>query len=124
MAALDRLTFIGTFDALFADNTSNEISAADLRAFVLAISESFVNMVDDSEVFAFRGAFDASVNAYPSSGGTGPSGVIQAGNFWYVSVSGDLTLPGLGVVTLYPGAIIKALIDGPGTNENNWKVMQ
>jgi hypothetical protein len=72
----------------------------------------------------WRGAYDASVDAYPSTGGSGVSGDIMGGDEWYVSVEGELTVPGSGTITVYPGAIIKALVNTPGTTPGNWKVIQ
>lgn len=80
-----------------------------------------------SEVYAglhWRGAHDLSANAYPSTGGSGSSGDIQSGDEWYVSVSGDLDVSGLGVITISVGALLKALVDTPGTTPANWKVIQ
>lgn len=72
----------------------------------------------------WRGAYDASVDAYPTTGGNGPSGAPGAGDEWYVSVAGDLDISGLGVTTVFPGAILIALVDSPGQTPANWKVIQ
>jgi hypothetical protein len=72
----------------------------------------------------WRGAYDLSVDAYPSSGGSGVAGAIQSGDEWYVSVIGDLDVTGLGVITINTGAIIKALVNTPGTTPENWRVIQ
>lgn len=71
----------------------------------------------------WRGAYDLSVNAYPSSGGTGASGVPAPGNEWYVSVPGDVDVTGLGVITLYYGALLKYL-GGTVSSASSWKVTQ
>lgn len=73
---------------------------------------------------SWRSAYDASVNAYPSSGGSGTAGAIQSGDEWYISVSGDLDVNGLGVITVNTGALIKALVDSPGATPANWRVIQ
>jgi hypothetical protein len=72
----------------------------------------------------WRGAFDASVNAYPSTGGSGSAGAILAGDEWYASVGGNLDVSGLGVITISIGALIKALVNTPGTTPANWRVVQ
>jgi len=74
----------------------------------------------------FRGAYNLSVtNQYPAAGGgSGPAGAIKAGDEYYVSIAGTLNLPGVGVTDIYPGALIKALVDTPGTTNTNWKVIQ
>lgn len=71
----------------------------------------------------WRGAYDLSVNAYPSSGGTGLSGIPSSGNEWYVSVAGDLDVTGLGIITVNPGALLKYL-GGDVTLPESWKVTQ
>lgn len=71
----------------------------------------------------FRGAYDLSVNAYPSSGGTGTGGVPAPGNMWYVSVPGSVDVFGLGVITLERGATL-LYIGGTVTSPNSWVVKQ
>lgn len=56
----------------------------------------------------YRGEYDASSDAFPTSGGTGAAGVPAVGNIWRVSMGG--TLPGHGEVE--PGA--KLLFLGSG----------
>ena len=60
-----------------------------------------------------RGAYDASVNAYPSSGGSGTAGAIKKGDIWTVSVAGT-------VVTLGVGDTVRALVDGAGAVHASW----
>lgn len=48
MAQLNAVNFKAKFDALFADNTTGEISEADLRTFVLDLCDSFFNNVDSA----------------------------------------------------------------------------
>lgn len=67
-----------------------------------------------------RGNFDASVNAYPSSGGSGAAGAILRGNIWTVSVGG--TLPTAQVVGV--GDTVRALIDTPGNTQANWAIQE
>lgn len=64
-----------------------------------------------------RNAYDASSNQFPSSGGSGESGAILAGNFFPISVGG--TLGGQPVVD---GQTIVALIDNPGQTAGNWAI--
>jgi len=63
-----------------------------------------------------RGTYDASVNAYPSSGGSGTAGAILKGDAWVISVAG--TLPTGQAVSV--GDLIFAIIDTPGTTQANW----
>jgi len=67
-----------------------------------------------------RGNYDASVNAYPSSGGSGAAGAILKGNIWTVSVGGTLpTAQAVGV-----GDTVRALIDAPGNTQANWAIQE
>lgn len=67
-----------------------------------------------------RGSFDASVNAYPSSGGSGSAGAILKGDIWTVSVVG--TLPTGQAVEV--GDTVRALVDTPGNTQANWAILQ
>ena len=67
-----------------------------------------------------RGNYNASVNAYPSSGGSGTAGAILKGNIWTVSVGG--TLPTAQVVGV--GDTVRALIDTPGNTQANWAIQE
>ena len=58
----------------------------DYQAATKAYADSLVVGLLD-----YRGGFDASVNAYPSSGGSGTGGAILKGDMWVVSVGGRLT---------------------------------
>lgn len=72
----------------------------------------------------WRGAYDLSVNEYPSSGGTGDGGVPGAGDEWYVSVSGQVEVTGLpGTVTLNVNALLKYK-GGDPTLAASWIVKQ
>lgn len=64
-----------------------------------------------------RGSFNASVNTYPSSGGSGSAGAIMKGDIWTISASG--TIGGHAVTA---GDTIRALIDTPGTVDANWAI--
>lgn len=67
-----------------------------------------------------RGNYDASGNAYPSSGGSGTAGAIKKGDIWTISVAG--TLPTGRVVE--PGDTVRALVDTPGSTAANWAIQQ
>lgn len=67
-----------------------------------------------------RGNFNASVNAYPSSGGSGIAGAIKKGDIWTVSVAG--TLPTGQVVEV--GDTVRALVDIPSNTQGNWAIAQ
>lgn len=124
MALVDDSTIAGKITTLFGDNTTKAISEADLREVANDINDSKANKtyVDALVVGLWddRGNFDASVNSYPSSGGSGTSGAIKKGDIWTVSVGG--TLPTGKIVE--PGFTVRALVDTPGNTEANWAIVQ
>ena len=82
--------------------------------WLLDIAAATVGLWDD------RGNFDASVNAYPSSGGSGTAGAILKGDIWTISVAG--TLPTGQVVEV--GDTVRALTNTPGNTQANWAINQ
>lgn len=62
-----------------------------------------------------RGAYDASGNVFPSSGGSGTAGAILKGDIWTISVAGTL-----GGVAVQVGDTVRALLDTPGSTLANW----
>lgn len=66
---------------------------------------------------SFRGGWDASGDVFPTTGGTGALGVIEQGNWWYITVAG--TLNGQDVSD---GDWITALVDIPGQTGSNWLI--
>lgn len=73
----------------------------------------------------WRGAYDLAAESpdYPAAGGTGAAGVPFPGNIWYVSTSGNLDVTGLGVITLFPGALL-IYLGGTVSSPASWKVIQ
>lgn len=94
----------------------NELSTND--ATNLAAAKTYadglvVGLWDD------RGSFDASVNTFPTTGGSGTAGAILKGDIWTISVvatSGSLF--GYAV-----GSTVRALIDTPGQTTSNWDIL-
>lgn len=72
-----------------------------------------VGLLDD------RGNYNASGNAFPSSGGSGSAGAILKGDLWTISVAG--TLGGSAVTA---GDVIRALVDTPGQTSSNWAILE
>lgn len=70
-------------------------------------------------LFEDRGAYDASSNVFPSSGGSGTAGAVLKGDVWTVTVAG--TLGGVAVVA---GDLVRALADTPGQTAGNWSVAE
>jgi hypothetical protein len=66
----------------------------------------------------YRGVFDASVNTYPTTGGSGALGAILKGDMWIVSVGG--TIDG---VVVHPGNSIIASVDTPAQLTANWNMI-
>lgn len=98
-------------DVTPTNGSSNLVDSNGVYDFVTA---TVVGLWDD------RGNFNASVNAYPSSGGSGTAGAILKGDIWTVSVGG--TLPtGLVVVA---GDTVRALVDTPGNTQANWAIAE
>ena len=101
------------YDALAGKETAGAAATAEANAKSYA-DGLVVGLWDD------RGSFDASVNAYPSSGGSGTAGAIKKGDVWTVSVAG--TLPTSQVVEV--GDVVRALVDTPGNTQANWAITQ
>jgi len=67
----------------------------------------------------YRGGYDASVNAYPSSGGSGTGGAILKGDMWVVSVAG--TIDGHAI---HAGDSLIANEDSPAQVTSKWNTVQ
>lgn len=70
-----------------------------------------------SAIFDNRGGHDATSDLFPSSGGSGGGGAIEADNIWYITGAG--TLGGTPVVV---GDAIRALVDAPAQVAANWLI--
>jgi hypothetical protein len=103
---IDKVTFLPS--ALPAEN---KLTAGDVNEMKNAIN------ANDN----WRGNFDLSGDAYPSSGGTGAAGIPKAGNQWYISVAGEVDVTGLGVVTVPVGTVI-TYVGGTVTLAASWNV--
>ena len=66
-----------------------------------------------------RGSYDANVNAYPSSGGSGGGGAIISGDYWTIDAGGG-TLPTGQVVSA--GNFVVALKDAATNNYEDWAI--
>lgn len=66
---------------------------------------------------SFRGGYDASTNLFPSSGGSGAGGAINAGDFWTITVGGTL-----GGTPVFPNDNVLALVNVPGQTSGNWAI--
>jgi hypothetical protein len=70
-----------------------------------------------TSAFNLRGGWDASSNLFPTTGGTGTGGAVEAGNLWIITVAGTL-----GGNSVEPNDIIVALVDTPGQTDSNWNI--
>jgi hypothetical protein len=95
---------------------------ADLQSAIDAAEADAKSYADSLVVGLWddRGSFDASIGAYPSSGGSGTAGAVMKGDAWTISVAG--TLPSGQVVEV--GDLVRALIDTPGNTQANWAITQ
>lgn len=96
--------------------TSGRISVdtSDPRNPIIDLDPDF-----DISLWNDRGNYDASVNLYPSSGGSGTAGAVLKGDIWTVSVSGTL-----GSTAVTPGYTVRALVNTPGQTAGNWAIGQ
>lgn len=95
-------------------DVTNLVSDLAAKASITYVDGLVVGLWDD------RGNFDASINAYPSAGGSAISGAILKGDVWTISVAG--TLPTGQAVEV--GDIVRALINTPGNAQANWAIQQ
>lgn len=70
-----------------------------------------------SGLYDDRGVYNASVNTFPASGGSGTAGAIKKGDIWTASAPGTL---GGEVVDIGDG--IRAVVDTPGQTAANWSI--
>jgi hypothetical protein len=104
------------------ENVSNKTTDTALGASdTLYPSQKAVKSYVDSMVSGmldYRGGFDASGIAFPSSGGSGPTGTILKGDMWIVSVAGTM-----GGVAVQVGDSVIANTDTPGQSAINWNML-
>lgn len=97
--------------------TSFAVSNNTLYPTIAAVKSYVDNLV--AGLVKDCGNYNASVNTWPASGGTGAGGAIQKGNFWYINVAGVL-----GGVPVNVGDSLRALTDAPGQTNANWAVLE
>jgi len=71
-----------------------------------------------SGLLDYRGAYDASVNTFPASGGSGSAGAVMKGDMWIISVAGTL-----GGAAVQIGDSVIANVDTPGQTAGNWNIL-
>lgn len=110
--------FVGTLQ--YAENMSNDASMVGDSSTKYVTEHAAKTYADNLVVGLLddRGNYDASVNVFPSTGGSGTSGAIKKGDMWYISVAGTL-----GGVSVSIGSSLRALTDTPGQTAGNWAIM-
>jgi hypothetical protein len=84
---------------------------------VQAVNNQIITSV--TGLLDYSGSYNASVNTFPATGGSGTAGAILKGDFWICSVAGTL-----GGTSVTPGDLIIALVDTPGQTSSNWDLIQ
>lgn len=95
---------------LFYENSAGTVGQIATQAYADSL---VVGLIDD------RGNYDASVNTFPASGGSGTAGAVLKGDLWTISVAGTL---GGHPVTV--GDVVRALVDTPGQTDGNWAITE
>ena len=93
--------------------TVNDTLYPSVKAVDDHINSKLVGLWDD------RGSYDASINLFPSSGGSGISGAIMKGDIWTINVQGTL-----GGTVMHVGDTVRALIDSPAQTTANWALLE
>jgi len=71
-------------------------------------------------IWADKGNFDASVNTYPTGGGSGVAGAILTGDLWIIDVAATAgPLNGVAV-----GTAVRALVNTPAQTVSNWSILE
>lgn len=100
---------------LFADLLQAE-DLPDIYSLALEEAKAYADALV-AGLWDDRGNHDASGGAFPSTGGSGASGVIKKGNIWTISVGGTLAGAAVNV-----GDTVRALVDGPEQTAANWAI--
>lgn len=123
-----------TIDANATGNSITNLEVADFASGVIVTD--YTGTLNDSKILTAkaandlviarisgadhaRGSFDASGDAYPSTGGSGTSGAIKKGDYWFISVAGN---PGDKELTV--GDVLIAEVDSPSTTDSNWTALE
>ena len=93
--------------------TVNDTLYPTVEAVAEYVATAVSGLLDD------RGNYDASVNTFPASGGSGTAGAVLKGDIWTVSVAGTL-----GGSDVEIGDLVRALTDTPGQTASNWAITQ
>ena len=109
---------LGNVDNISDINKPVSTKQAIADAKILTSAEAYADSILTS-LWNDRGTFDASVNTYPTTNGSGTSGAILKGDMWTISVSAILG-PLIGDLV---GGTVRALVSDPQQVDANWAVV-
>lgn len=118
--SLDK-TAVGLNNVDNTPDSTKPVSAAQAQADTSALNSAKA-YADDLVVGLWddRGSFNASVNTYPTTGGSGTASAILKGDIWTISVIATAgVLLGFSI-----GTNVRALIDTPGQTAANWATIE
>ena len=98
-----------TIDPVPTSGSPNAVSSGGTASAIIMATTGLLNQ---------RPNFDASVNTYPTTNGSGTAGAIKKGDYYVVSVQG--TING-NLVTI--NSSISAQVDAPGQVPANWDIL-
>lgn len=108
-------------DKNLKDGVHNKFTDADANNIKAAVNSK----ADASAVAAlanpFRGPFNFTAGAFPTTGGTGAAGAVQAGNVYDAVLDDPNTPVTIDGVYITHGAQVRARVDAPGQTGANWK---
>ena len=124
LSSTDWTTFNGKQNALgfTPENVANKATDFTTVNNTLYPSVQAVKTYADALVAGLlddRGSYNASVNTFPTTGGSGTAGAVLKGDFWYVSAAGTL-----GGVAVNIGDSFRALVDTPAQTAGNWSILE
>lgn len=102
-------SIIGTSETKAATENAVKLAKEDAKSYADSL---VIGLFDD------RGNFDASVNTYPTSGGSGTAGAILKGDIWTINVAGIINGKAVAI-----GDTVRALIDTPAQTDANWAIV-
>ena len=99
-------------------NKATDLSSNDNQHYptTKAVKDAITNAV--TGLLDYRGGFDASINSFPTTGGSGDSGVLLKGDFWFCTVAGTL-----GGIPVKVGDMIISKVDTPAQTSSNWDIV-